>query len=364
MSNSDLTSSTQRLSQKGLYSPSNYRGASSPPGDKHSGLSPPPLSGTTAMPSGARAHSSSSSNGRQSSSQPVSSADMMKKSVSFNKRTPRGGAVTGNSKTAHHVACSGRTSVPNGTTINSHHQPLVNGNINNGDTSSNHDSELSSSAGGAPKSLQDSQWYTRPIHRDHHTGSSTLKDLSHLGLSIDSAHPVQMAPRGQAETAGQQRPPGTSLTAERLHNSAKLLNAKDAGASYAPPADSSVNILASDFFPVTLGAAYDTLRSPTDDDSSNSKSSLTVSSPSGKGLPHPNSTPWKVKRSRSPGRSRKSRPGSAQSSSSSNSKNSIDRMYLMTVEAPNLGKFYSINIIYTIPSRWCNLWEFNTFCLC
>ncbi|ELT90034.1 hypothetical protein CAPTEDRAFT_206407 [Capitella teleta] len=205
----------------------------------------------------------------------LSTSDM-KKSVSFNRKG-------GNS------AAGGKKPV-NGAAV-----PQTNG--VNGDTSSNHDSDCSHS--------DSSQWYTRPMHLAG-TNSSTLKDLAALGVGLDGAvEDAALAPKDSSSTT-----------------------------SYGATSVSSVDALAREFFPVTLGPAYDMLRSCTDDESSKSSHTPSPVTPvTLKGL----SNPWKSKRAHSPGHNRKSRPGSAQSSSSSNSKSSIDRMYLMTVEAPNTG---------------------------
>ena len=96
---------------------------------------------------------------------------------------------------------------------------------------------------------------------------------------------------------------------------------------------SSIDTLVREFFPVTLGAAYMLNSIP--------PSSSKTLSPPPKPLPQPNSTPWKVgTKPKSPGgrKQRQNRPGSAHSSSSSASKSSLDKMYFMTAEAPHTGQ--------------------------
>ena len=90
--------------------------------------------------------------------------------------------------------------------------------------------------------------------------------------------------------------------------------------------------LAKEYFPFTLGAAYTMLQPP-----HLNKSTLN-NMPNG--ILRPNPAPWTRKKSGSR-TSRSKRPQSASSNSNSSSTSSVDRMYLLTAEAPAAGKgFY------------------------
>lgn len=100
---------------------------------------------------------------------------------------------------------------------------------------------------------------------------------------------------------------------------------------------SSSDEFARHYFPVTLGASYVLQATISDGPSATRLSESAVA----RGLRQPDPQPWRkgIKNgSRRQQHRGGARPGSAQSSSSSNSVSSIERMHLMTVDMPTIGK--------------------------
>ena len=350
LTNSQLTTSSRRLSQQGLYSPSNRRD----------------LQRSDSQPS-----STSSANNADVST--VSSASLpkgwpeheidaatMQKSVSFTKH--RHGSSSGGHRSSGFsfkpVSTKPTSLTVNGTTPFVTAANNINGNgvMVNGDVS---DSDQSGSLSGVPKSPEESQWYTHPVHLEKKYPA--FQEVGVLDQVLPTNRPVgtvgaamaaDKIQNGHSSSLGHHK---SQRTHHHHHHSNKHKDTKKdrelaavaaaAAAAYSsdeppissPPLDSSMDALAKEYFPVTLGAAYML-------NSIQPNKSGTLSPPA-KGLPQPSAQPWiasatgKPKRSKSPGRkSRSSRPGSAHSSSSSASKSSLDKMYLLAAEAPNSGR--------------------------
>ena len=186
------------------------------------------------------------------------------------------------------------------------------------------DSDSGVSLSGVPKSPNESAWFTKPLHLE-----SASKDYVH-SFSDFTTVPVSSRPAGQL---------GAQLAAKHIANT-DVVKAKDMH-SY-PVA--SMDELVKEYFPFTLGASFSVRAadSPTQLDLQTKAAgsiSPTISTP-GKGLVK-QSIPWKPKRSKSP---RRTRPGSAQSTNSSTSRGSgrssksLDRLFLLTTEAPIAGR--------------------------
>ena len=201
-----------------------------------------------------------------------------------------------------------------------------------------------------PKKVGETQWYTRPIH----LGAKEVNNNS--GLPARSISPINRPDgtlRGSSGSSPAQKLDSSTENSELQNLSSKELDTTN-NTSLASSTD---HALVREYFPVTLGASYEAGKplSPTENGNSSTSS---LSPPVKGGLTTADLTPWKVSnpRAKSPGsrikrpssghsstssrsRSRKSRPSSAQSSSSSASKSSLDKMYLMSVEAPTIGEY-------------------------
>ena len=282
VSNSDLTSTTRRLSQAGVYSSGNVR------------RSKPQASVASRTPY------SDEVNSNAGAASDVSLDMDFKKSVTFNKYNSDSGVSTSTDQASNNPSIASDTvySV-------------------NGDISSAHDSDLTASfTEGTKKWLKDSTWFTGP---SHHITAAAVNDENHSGYSADK---MALAGTVSSRMASSEPLNGT------LTNDIPTSNHSSAAVTIPSLSAASIDRVAKEYFPVTLGAAYAITSER------HTKSSKTQPPPS-KGLSQPNPVPWKVKRSKSP--RRKPRPGSAQSSSSSNSKSSIDKMYLLAGEAPATG---------------------------
>ena len=197
--------------------------------------------------------------------------------------------------------------------------PVVNGGLSDYDMPlmNGHDSD-SAMRNGGPRKSDEAQWFTRPAHLDRaYSALRSPSPSAAMGFirTKTITSPVHHAHRHTKHSE-------TSPVA-----STDISKSKD------------ISQLAQEYFPLTLSAGY-SIRAATLDTTPVSKS-LTFSPPP-KGLKRPSSAPWKPKRSKSPSRKRPGSAHSAHSSSSSNSRHSapVEKMYLLSSEAPVTGKCF------------------------
>ena len=213
----------------------------------------------------------------------------------------------------------------------------------------------------------DTQWYTRPLHLGRKT--AVQSESSSSTNQIPPQRHASPANANQSESTAdsflsdeiKNNSPQNTLTKPNvlLDSSCDTTNANKGGDTTEKNGSALDNTLtpmdnlARSHFPVTLGTGYDNLK-PFNSVENNNNTETPVSPPPNE-LNYPDLAPWRISsksngtgsKSKRPGsghsssssrsRSRKSRPDSAQSSSSSASKGSLDRMYLMQVEAPITG---------------------------
>ena len=289
------------------------------------------------MVSGTEGSSTSAFNGPNSSSKDFSA--MMKKSVSF----PTSSSVVGSATTGH--------SMYNGT----NGEVYMNGLREDEEGSlSNHSSDSS------PVRLRDISWYTRPIHREFHPmyTNGRYSSAGYLNGSASSSGPA--SPMSNFEFLHQHTkvqdstPPSHSPSFNSTNiNRDTSAHASASNSRHNSETVTSLNTLAQEFFPCTLGASYGLSEFH---HSTALQENTKTFSPPAKGLPEPNPTPWVVKPhkqhsksgTKSPGSKQRRRPSSAQSSSSSASKgSSVDKAYFMSSEAPVTGKL-KINSIFCL----------------
>lgn len=193
----------------------------------------------------------------------------MRKSVTFNKHsnTPSGSSRHYKSRNSRMAAAL------NGVLINS-----------DSGSGGGYPSGGRDSVGGhpRPRRLEETEWYTRPLHKDYGRGAAS---------PADGALGVALAVRGKLDKMAAGTSHSHNSTSDNIINTHAADLATDTLTSHNP--DHIDIALAKKFFPVTLGPGKEVGGKPFSPDSGNeSLASGTFSPPSG--LIGPDAQPWKA----------------------------------------------------------------------